>query len=145
LSTAALVMSRTLPSTGSVLVYPYLWRWQADKGETEGRKERPVCLLLAVPSDTVTHVLLLAISSTPPRSDQTALPIPALECRRAGLSDWKEAWITVSEFNYDVAETSYYLDPNAEVLGRFSPGFLSKIAGAARPFIQRKSARINRI
>jgi len=137
-------MNNRLPPTGSILTYPYLWRWQADKGETEGRKERPVCLLLAVPSNTVTHVLLLAISGTPPRFDQTALPVPALERRRAGLREWKDAWITVSEFNYDIAETSYYLDPNAEVLGRFSPNFLSKIAAAARPFIQQKAMRIGR-
>jgi hypothetical protein len=137
-------MTRMLPPTGSVLTYPYLWRWQADQGETEGRKERPVCLLLAVPSGEATHVLLLAISGTPPRSDQTALTIPALERRRAGLREWNDAWITVSEFNYDIAETSYYLDPNAEVFGRFSPNFLSKIAAAARPFIQQKSARVDR-
>ena len=137
-------MSSDPPQTGSVLVYPYLWRWQAEKGETEGRKERPVCLLLTVPRGDLTHILLLAISGTPPRSDQTALIIPALERRRAGLREWKEAWITVSEFNYDVAEDSYYLDPNADVLGRFSPSFLSKIAAAARPFIREKAARVDR-
>lgn len=138
-------MNKTLPATGSVLVYPYLWRWQAEKGETEGRKERPVCLLLAVPSGGSTHVLLLAISGTPPRSDQTALTIPPLECRRAGLREWKQAWITVSEFNYDVAESSYYLDPNADILGRFSPSFLAKVADAARPFIAQKGARVDRM
>jgi hypothetical protein len=132
------------PPTGSILAYPYLWRWQADKGETEGRKERPVCLLLSVASGEATHLLLLAISGTPPRSDQTALLVPPLERRRGGLREWKDAWITVSEFNYDIAETSHYLDPNAEVFGRFGPKFLSKIAAAARPFIQQRSARIDR-
>jgi hypothetical protein len=137
-------MSNNLPPTGSVLNYPYLWRWQSDRGETEGRKERPVCLLLAVPGGGVTHVLLFAISGTPPRSDQAALSIPPLERRRAGLGEWKDAWITVSECNYDLAEESYYLDPNAEIFGRFSPSFLSRIAAAARPFISEKTARVKR-
>jgi hypothetical protein len=138
-------MSGGLPSNGSVLIYPYLWRWQAENGETEGRKDRPVCLVLAISKSDVTHLVLLAISGTPPRSDQTALPIPALERRRAGLREWKEAWITVSEYNYDVAETSHYLDPNTETLGRFSSSFLAKIAAAARPFIAQSSARVDRV
>ena len=137
-------MNSAIPPSGSVLNYPYLWRWQAEKGETEGRKDRPVCLVLAIAKSDLTHLVLLAISGTPPRSDQTALVIPALERRRAGLLDWKEAWITVSEYNYDVAEASYHLDPNTEVLGRFSSSFLMKIATAARPFIAQTSARVDR-
>ncbi|WP_119389120.1 hypothetical protein [Taklimakanibacter lacteus] len=138
-------MTAALPPKGSVLTYPYLWRWQSENGETEGRKDRPVCLLLAILKSDVTHLVLLAISGTPPRSDQAALLIPALERRRAGLREWKEAWITVSEYNYDVAETSHYFDPNTEILGRFSSSFLAKIAAAVRPFIGQASARIDRI
>jgi len=133
-----------LPANGSVIRYPYLWRWQNERGETEGRKERPVCMMLAIPRGEETHLVLLAISGTPPRSDQTALEIPPLECRRAGIREWKESWITVSEFNYDIAERSYYYDPNAEVLGTFSKGFLARIAEAARPFMSASAARISR-
>ena len=133
-----------LPANGSVIRYPYLWRWQNERGETEGRKERPVCMMLAIPRGEETHLVLLAISGTPPRSDQTALEIPPLECRRAGIREWKESWITVSEFNYDFAERSYYYDPNAEVLGTFSKGFLARIAEAARPFMSASAARISR-
>lgn len=133
-----------LPANGAVIRYPYLWRWQHDRGETEGRKERPVCMMLAIPRGDETHLVLLAISGTPPRSDQTALEIPSLECRRAGLREWKEAWITVSEFNYDVAESSFYFDPSAEALGAFSKGFLARVAEAARPFIASSKARVSR-
>lgn len=133
-----------LPSNGSVIRYPYLWRWQNERGETEGRKERPVCMMLAIPRGEETHLVLLAISGTPPRSDQTALEIPPLECRRAGIREWKESWITVSEFNYDIAERSYYFDPNADVLGTFSKGFLARIAEAARPFMSASAARVSR-
>lgn len=138
-------MSGKVPANGAVIAYPYLWRWQHDKGETEGRKERPVCLMLAIPKGKETHLVLLAISGTPPLSDQTTLSIPPLERRRAGLRDWKEAWITVSEYNHDIAERSFYFEPHSEVLGQFSKAFLGKIAAAARPFIMQQSARISRL
>ncbi|WLS01420.1 hypothetical protein [Shinella sumterensis] len=133
-----------VPANGSVIRYPYLWAWQRDKGETEGRKGRPVCMVLAIPKGNQTNLILLAISGTPPLSDQTAMEIPPLECRRAGIRDWKDAWITVSEFNHDLAEASFYYDPNAEVLGSFSKGFLAKIAAAFKPFLASSSARISR-
>lgn len=96
-----------IPVSGSILRYPYLWAWQRDKGEPEGRKSRPVCLVLALPKGKQTHLIILAISGTPPRPDQSTPEIPQLECRRAGVRDWKEAWITVSEFNHDIAEASF--------------------------------------
>lgn len=133
-----------IPANGSTIRYPYLWTWQRDKGETEGRKARPVCMVLAIPKGNQTNLIMLAISGTPPRSDQTALEIPQLECRRAGIRDWKDAWITVSEFNHDIAEHSFYYDPNAEVLGSFSKGFLGKIAAAFKPFLSQPGARISR-
>ena len=34
------------PELGDVWLYPFLWSREAAHGETEGRKERPVSLLL---------------------------------------------------------------------------------------------------
>lgn len=133
------------PQSGSIISYPYLWAWQRDRGETEGRKERPVCMLLTIPGRHETNLVLLAISGSPPRSDQTAIEIPPLEVRRAGLREWKQAWITVSEFNHDIAERSFYYDPNTEIRGSFSKGFLAKIALAIRPFIVSQAAKVSRI
>jgi hypothetical protein len=101
-------------------------------------------MVLAIPKGAQTHLVILAISGTPPRSDQTALEIPQLECRRAGIRDWKDAWITVSEFNHDIAEASFYYDPNAELLGSFSKGFLAKVAAAFKPFLVMPAARVSR-
>lgn len=133
-----------IPANGSIFRYPYLWAWQRDKGEAEGRKARPVCMVLAIPKGAQTHLVILAISGTPPRADQTALEIPQLECRRAGIRDWTDAWITVSEFNHDIAEVSFYYDPSAERLGSFSKGFLAKVAAAFRPFLALPAARVSR-
>ncbi|MEQ8399304.1 hypothetical protein [Thalassobaculum sp.] len=131
---------------GTVFHYPYLWRWQATRGETEGRKDRPVCVLAAVvgPADGLTHLVLLAISSQPPRAGQQALEIPEMECRRAGLGEWTRGWVTVDEYNHDIAEHSYYLDPDQEFLGRFSKSFTQRLAIAAAPLFRRRAARVDR-
>ena len=137
-------MREPAPANGSVITYPYLWNWRHGRGETEGRKNRPACLVLKIPRAGKKHLVLFAISGTPPQSDQIALSIPDLERQRAGLKDFKEAWITVSEYNYDTAEDSFYFDSSAEALGKFGPSFLSKIAAAARPFIANRSSQIRR-
>ena len=130
---------------GAIIEYPYLWRWQQERGETEGRKERPGCAILALHgSDGFTHLALLAISSQPAGAGQTAIEVPEIELRRAGLTDAKRAWVTVSEYNYDVAERSWYLDVGRQPLGRFSKSFMARLATAATPLFRRGRARIDR-
>ncbi len=117
---------------GEVIIYPYLWSWQDERGETEGRKDRPTCVVVAVrgASDGLTHLALLAITTQPPQADRIALEVPAIECRRAGLGDLKQCWVVVDEYNYDIAERSWYIEPGGKTLGRFSKAFLMKIASA---------------
>ncbi len=106
------------PPQGSIIEYPYLWLRQADAGETEGRKPRPVCMALRVRNEEAGehHLLLLPVSSQPPTDDQRAIEVPETERRRAGLSKYPRAWVVTSEFSYDVAERSFYLNPNASVV-----------------------------
>ena len=74
----------SVPANGSVIRFPYLWAWQRDKNETEGRKSRPVCMVLAIPKGKQTNLILLAISGTPPRPEQTALEIPPIGMSQGG-------------------------------------------------------------
>jgi len=115
-------------------------------GETEGRKNRPACLVLRIRNAKrpVHHLVLLAISSQPPRPDQIALEIPDTERRRAGLSRYPRAWIIVSEYNYDIAEESWYFEPNRPPLGAFSPPYLREVAKALRGALSRAEARVDR-
>ena len=115
---------------GQIITYPYLWAWQQDRGETEGRKNRPTCVVIAVRgvNDGLTHLALLAITTQPPQRDRMALDIPEIERKRAGLGDLKRCWIVVDEYNYDIAERSWYIEPGAHVFGRFSKAFVMKIA-----------------
>ena len=129
---------------GTVIRYPYLWKSQSGRGEESGRKDRPVCLAIAVPNDGLTYLYLLAISSQPPANDQTALEIPERELRRVGLMTYTRGWITVSEHNRDIAELSYYFEPAIQPLGRFSDPFLLEIQRAALPFFRSSAARVER-
>jgi hypothetical protein len=132
---------------GCVVRYPYLWHWQSDLGRREGEKERPACLAMTFKNEAqgLTHIIILAISGTPPSSKQTAIEIPALELRRAGLAGAKRGWITVSEYNYDILERSWDFPVNAPPQGRFSSVFLKQIQVAIVETIRRKTGRVDRM
>nr|WP_157179783.1 hypothetical protein [Rhizobium leguminosarum] len=87
-----------------MISYPYLWAWQQQRGETEGRKQRPFCVVVAIRSagDGNTHLVLLAVTTQPPQAGRVALEIPDIERRRAGLGDLKQSWIVIDEYNYDI-------------------------------------------
>lgn len=127
--------------SGSIISYPYLWAWQKQRGETEGRKDRPTCLAIAAKTEKgITEMILLPISSKPPGDGQSALEIPALECRRINLT--APAWITVSEYNFDIAEHSHSYNPALPAQGKLSRGFLRMVI---RQFLEQKAKRISRV
>ena len=134
-------------STGDVVPsYPYLWLWQRERGEEEGRKDRPICVAVASRgNDGLTHLALLAITGTHPRVDQLAVEIPPLEIRRLGLSEFKQAWVIVSEYNYDILERSFSLEAPRQQGKRLSPGFLKVVLRAFRPTLARSEARVDRL
>jgi hypothetical protein len=55
--------------------------------------------------------------------DQGALEIPPTEIRCTGLSEYKQLWIILDEYNRDELEASFYFEPNAGA-GSFSKAFL---------------------
>lgn len=126
--------------------YPYLWRWQAEQGRDTGEKDRPVCLALTIfdKGQDITHLVLLAITGTPPMPGQEAIEIPTLEIRRAGLDIMKRAWVMVGEYNYDIAERSYYFEPAQKPRGRFGPRFLEEVRQALRPVLAQQQGRVDR-
>ncbi len=126
---------------GDVFDYPYLWAWQAAKGETEGRKERPVCLLVTVAGPSGATMVILAITATEPGPEDDAIEIPAIEARRVGLDSWKRGWVIVSEANFDDPQHSWYLDVTRPARGRFSAAFLSKVSAGFREMLVSRAAR----
>lgn len=123
-------------NTGDVLDYPYLWDWQYQRGETEGRKDRPCCVTLVVPlKNGQTRLYLLPITTTEPAQGEPSLEVPEIEAKRAGLDLGVRKWVMLSEWNADLLDQSFYLDRRQEKRGSFSKPFLDKILMALRPLL----------
>ncbi len=132
--------------TGDIVQsYPYLWRRERDRGEDAGRKDRPVCVAVAMKDrDGLTHMALLAITGSEPMTGQSAVELTALEIRRIGLRSHKRAWVIVSEYNYDILERSYALELPRTAPKKLSPGFLKSVLAAFRPVLAGADARVDR-
>ena len=120
-------MTTEFPAPGHVFDYHYLWKWQADRGETAGRKIRPSCVVIVVTNAAGQHVMFIApITSKAPDKGRTALQIPETEARRANLDSDVPLWVILDELNADVLETSYTLEERS-ARGSFSPAFTDTI------------------
>lgn len=122
--------------TGSVIRYPYLWTHEAGRGETEGRKARPVAVGVRLPRPNDEDVVLLfPITSREPLPSRFAAEIPVTEKRRAGLSIDMRLWLILDEYNQDILGQSFYLEPEPP-LGQLSKAFLLPLLKA---FIARRA------
>lgn len=125
-------MTADFPKAGQIIEYHYLWKWQADKGETAGRKKRPSCVVLVVKDIAGNHLLFLApITSKEPTVDRQAIMIPETEVRRAKLERDLRLWIMVDELNADILEKSYTLEDRVP-RGQFSQAFTDKLIRAVQ-------------
>ena len=115
------------PAVGEVWLYPYLWAWQQDLGETEGRKDRPTAIVAAVhDAEGQLHIALLPITSKSPGSDRISMEIPMMEARRIGLTTSHALWIIFDDYNFDAYGESYYFDPDGRI-GALSSAFLALV------------------
>lgn len=116
-----------LPSIGDVWVYPYLWSREAAKGETEGRKSRPVAVALLIRSpEGEQEILFVPITSQPSDGHPFALEVPEIEKQRAGLDLHVRLWVIADEANADSPAHSFYFEPDNRI-GAFSLPFIKKI------------------
>lgn len=120
-------MTADFPAAGQVFDYHYLWKWQADRGESEGRKKRPSCVVIVVTNRAGQHVMFIApITSKSPDEGRVALEIPETEARRARLDSDVPLWVVLDELNADILETSYTIEERSP-RGSFSPAFTDAI------------------
>jgi len=122
--------------TGAVIRFPYLWAREAARGETEGRKFRPVAVGVRVPKPKAEDVLFLfPITSQEPERERFAAEIPETEKRRAGLDRDVRLRIVLDEYNQDVIGRSYYIEPEPP-LGYFSKAFFLPLL---KEFVRRRT------
>jgi len=129
------------PRPGQVFEYHFLWRWQKDRGETEGRKRRPCCVSLVVVNSQGQHVLFIApITWKSPEKGRVGVPVPETEARRAQLDIGIPLWVMVDEMNADILEASHVLEDRVP-RGRFSAAFTDMIIRRAQDV--RKAGRFS--
>lgn len=130
-----------LPHEGDIWRYSYLWRWQDKRGETEGRKDRPISFVaIASSAAGSTLLFILPITSQEPNRGTMAIEIPQTEIHRAGLDADKRLWLILDEFNLDVLEHSHYFEPSARI-GSFSTAFRAVAIRAFRKCYLAKRAK----
>jgi hypothetical protein len=129
-------VSRDELRSGCVIRFPYLWLREAGRGETEGRKPRPVAVGVRIARPKSNDLLVLfPITSQPPSPDRFAIEIPEMEKRRTGLDAGLRLWLILDEYNQDTIGQSFYLEPEPP-LGRFSKAFFLPLM---KEFIARRT------
>lgn len=89
----------TVPKPGEVINYSYLWEREYREGRDEGIKDRPVAVLLRAESvDGFEQLLVVPMTTKPPRRGQVAVEVPGAVRRQLGLSA-ERSWIVVDEYN----------------------------------------------
>ena len=88
------------PEPGLVVGYAYLWNREFREGQSEGRKDRPSVIVLALgrDEDGAIVVTVLPITHSSPTQANEAVEIPAPIKRHLGLDD-QRSWVVVSEGN----------------------------------------------
>jgi len=122
--------------TAAVLRYPYLWARQAARGETEGRKDRPVAVGVRVRRPDGDRVVFFPITSKMPEAGRFSAEIPLIERRRAGLAPDLRLWIILDEYNADIVGRSFYLEPDPPI-GHLSKAFFLPLV---QEFIARRKS-----
>ena len=120
--------------TACVIRYTYVWSHEAARGETEGRKARPVVVGVRLPRPDGDGLVLFPITTKEPDAGLFAVEIPDIEKRRGGLETAVRLWIILDDYNEDVIGRSFYLEPEPP-LGQFSRAFFLPVM---RAFIARK-------
>lgn len=105
--------SWTIPKPANVLSYAYLWRHEAAEGQEEGRKNRPVVVVVARRSiGDRTEVMVVPVTTQAPRDPKDGFEIPASVKRALGL-DAERCWVLVTELNHFI-----WPGPDVRPIGR---------------------------
>ena len=93
-------MTYPVPLPGLVIRYSFLWSQEARSGATEGRKDRPCAIVVAMPRDPHgdMRVAVVPVTHTAPDDPATSIALPASVMTTLGL-DAEPAWVRLDEVN----------------------------------------------
>jgi hypothetical protein len=112
------------PQLGLVISYSYLWHHEQRAGRTEGAKDRPCVIVLAVerPDDGSSIVTVVPVTHSRPDDPSAALELPLAVKHHLRL-DAERSWIILDEIN-QFTWPGFDLRPIPPSRGRFTYGFL---------------------
>lgn len=113
------------PETGLVISYYFLWDREHAKGEEEGRKPRPACVVVPLTSKHG-DVVLFPLTTKEPPPGRIAIKVPEMERRRLKLKGRGPSWIILDEGNTDRLADSFHIEPISYDPPTFSYGKLSR-------------------
>ena len=134
------------PEPGLTISYAYFWDHEAQRGQEEGRKDRPCVIALAVErqQDGETLVTVLPITHTPPEHAAAAVEIPRAVKQQLGL-DEDRSWVVVSEGDqfvwpgYDLRKVR---NTDRYDYGYLPPRFFDQILTAFKAWQRANKARV---
>lgn len=116
-------MALPKPKPGMVISYSYLWRYEYQKRQEEGRKARPCVIILAVEKQKEGILVTVSpITHRKPKDKNIGVIIPTNIKQHLGL-DHEDSWIVVNEVNQFIWP-GYDLNPIPENKGSIVYGFL---------------------
>ncbi len=89
-------MIPTAPQAGMVLHYSFLWKHEAERGQEEGVKDRPVVVLVLLSEGE--EVLVAPITTKPADAGAAAIEVPQRVRDHLGL-DAAQSWISIDTLN----------------------------------------------
>ena len=106
-----------------VIRYSFLWSHEARADATEGSKDRPCAIVIALPAGTDggTRVVVVPVTHAIPADPRAAIALPSVVKASLGLDD-KPSWVCLDELNV-FAWPGYDLRPVPET-GRYDYGVL---------------------
>ena len=113
------------PQVGLVISYSYLWSAEAQRGQVEGRKDRPCAIVVALQipeKEARKQVAVIPITHMPPHDPNVAIEIPRRVKEHLGL-DSERSWAILNEFNV-FTWPGFDLRPVKGGDGRVEYGFL---------------------
>ncbi|MCW3782500.1 type II toxin-antitoxin system PemK/MazF family toxin [Defluviimonas salinarum] len=112
---------------GDLIIYPFLWSWESEKGIVHASKMRPCVVLLRIDNPDGPSVVILPITTKPAAQWHDRFHVPEDECRRVGMDPSRNASIGLNDYNFEVVATSSCLRHNVPVRA-FSAGFVEGLA-----------------
>jgi hypothetical protein len=136
------------PTPGLVIRYSYLWRREANQGETSGRKLRPCAIILAtVQHDDETIVYVAPLTHSPPAEPWSGIVVPTAVKRRLQL-DEEPTWVVTTEFNafrwpgVDIAALPPSADAKEFVYGELPERTVTQLLDAFRENVRQGRVRV---